>query len=42
MKGPLVGPFLGGFIFMYKLYKPCPKDANIIVFGLPVHEKKIF
>jgi len=27
MKRPLVGPFLADFIFMHKLYKPCPKDA---------------
>jgi len=26
-KAPLVGLFLGGFFFMCKLYKPCPKDA---------------
>jgi len=27
MKCPLVGPFWADFIFMCKLYKPCPKDA---------------
>jgi len=29
MKHPLVGPFLGDFIFIFmcKFYKPCPKDA---------------
>jgi len=28
MKRPLVGPFLADFIFMRKVYKPCPKDAE--------------
>jgi len=30
MKCPLVGPFLGGFFFMHKLYKPCPKNAEFM------------
>jgi len=27
MKRPQVGPFLGGFFFMRKLYRPCPEDV---------------
>jgi len=27
MKRPLVRPFWADFIFMHKLYKPCPKDV---------------
>jgi len=45
MKHPLVGPFLGGFYFYVQTLQTMPQGccmSNIRVFGLPVHEKKIF
>jgi len=45
MKRPLVRPFLGGFYFYAQTLQTMPQGccmSNIRVFGLPVHDKKIF
>jgi len=45
MKRPVVGPFLGGFYFYEQTLQTMSQGCsmlNIRVFGLPVHEKKIF
>jgi len=45
LKCPLVGPFLGGFYFYVQTLQTMSQGSclsNIRVFGMSVHEKKIF
>jgi len=45
MKRPLVGPFMGGFIFYVQTLQTMSQGccmSNIRVFGMPIHEEKIF